>query len=74
MTVSPAGKSNYHYSVLVKVIDNDKDEITVVHRADGQLIRSWNYIGEIDRRLFMRHAREFAEGWFQAMKHMDDTA
>ena len=47
-----------------KVIDNDRDEITVT--LDGAEIRGWSYESEIERRWKMRMAREFCEGWHQA--------
>jgi len=47
-----------------RVIDNDRDEITVT--LDGKEIRGWSYADEAERRVKMRMAREFVEGWLQA--------
>lgn len=47
-----------------RVIDNDRDEITVT--LDGKEIRGWSYADEAERRVKMRAAREFVEGWLQA--------
>jgi len=52
-----------------KIIDNDRDEITA--RLDGKELRGWSYANESERRQKMLMAREFAEGWFQAMKQPD---
>lgn len=47
-----------------RVIDNDRDEITLT--LDGKEIRGWSYADEAERRVKMRMAREFVEGWLQA--------
>jgi len=47
-----------------RVVDNDRDEITVT--LDGKEIRGWSYRDEAERRVKMLAAREFCEGWFQA--------
>lgn len=47
-----------------RVIDNDRDEITVT--LDGKEIRGWSYADEAERRVKMRAAREFVEGWHAA--------
>jgi hypothetical protein len=48
----------------LKVVDNDKDEITVM---DGDKeIRGWSYANDTERRVKMLCAREFVEGWYQA--------
>jgi len=47
-----------------RVVDNDKDEITVT--LDGKEIRGWSYADETERRVKMWAAREFVEGWFDA--------
>lgn len=51
-----------------KVQDNDRDEILAVF--DGIFIRGWSYSNEAERRVKMLCAREFCEGWFQAIKHL----
>lgn len=51
---------------MPRIIDNDRDEIRA--ELDGREIRSWEYHSEGERRVKMRMAREFAEGWFQATK------
>jgi hypothetical protein len=48
-----------------RVADNDRDEITVT--LDGKEIRGWSYRDEAERRVKMLAAREFCEGWFQAL-------
>lgn len=53
-----------------RVCDNDRDEITVT--LDGKEIRGWSYQDEAERRVKMRAAREFCEGWFQASKRDAD--
>ena len=47
-----------------RVVDNDRDEITVT--LDGREIRGWSYASEAERRTKMLAAREFCEGWHQA--------
>jgi len=44
-----------------RVIDNDKDEITVTHA--GREIRGWSYADDAERRLKMLQAHEYVEGW-----------
>jgi hypothetical protein len=45
----------------MKVVDNDKDEITVM---DGDKeVRGWGYEDELQRRIKIGFAREFVEGW-----------
>ncbi len=44
-----------------RVVDNDRDEITVT--LDGKEIRGWSYETETERRVKMLAAREFCEGW-----------
>jgi hypothetical protein len=45
----------------MKVVDNDKDEITVM---DGDKeVRGWSYATELERRAKILCAREFVEGW-----------
>lgn len=52
-----------------KIIDDDRDEIRA--EVGGQSIRSWEYHSEQERRVKMLAAREFAEGWYQAMKERE---
>lgn len=48
----------------LRVVDNDKDEITV---RDGEKeVRGWSYANEQERGVKMLCAREFVEGYFQA--------
>jgi len=51
-------------NVAPRVVDNDKDEITVT--LDGREIRGWSYADEAESRVKMRMAREFVEGWYHA--------
>lgn len=44
-----------------RVIDNDRDEITVT--LDSKEIRGWSYATDAERRVKMIAAREFVEGW-----------
>jgi len=48
-----------------RVIDNDRDEITVT--LDGREIRGWSYRSDAERRTKMLAAREFCEGWHAAL-------
>lgn len=52
-------------STSPRVVDNDRDEITVT--LDGKEIRGWSYATETERRVKMLAAREFCEGWFHAL-------
>ncbi|MDI1266819.1 MAG: hypothetical protein PS018_26500 [bacterium] len=49
-----------------KITDNDRDEITA--SINGDEIRAWEYHSETERRTKMLAAKEFAEGWYQAME------
>ncbi len=44
-----------------RVVDNDKDEITVT--LDGRELRGWSYSSEAEHRQKMRQAREYVEGF-----------
>lgn len=44
-----------------RVIDNDKDEITV--SLDGHELRGWSYRDDSERRQKMLQAREYVEGF-----------
>lgn len=44
-----------------RVIDNDKDEITVA--LDGRELRGWSYASDAERRQKIQQAREYVEGW-----------
>jgi len=50
-----------------RIVDNDRDEITAV--MDGEELRGWSYSNDAERRQKMLMAHEYAEGWFQAVKH-----
>lgn len=48
----------------MKVVDNDKDEITVM---DGDKeVRGWSYANDAERRAKMLGAREYVEGYYAA--------
>lgn len=47
-----------------RVIDNDKDEITVT--LDGRELRGWPYKDGAERRAKMLAALEYVEGWREA--------
>lgn len=47
-----------------RVVDNDRDEITVTH--NGRELRGWSYANEAERRQKMLQAREYVEGWCDA--------
>lgn len=50
----------------LKIVDNDKDEVTVM---DGdEQIRGWSYADESERRVKMMCAHEFVEGWYQTIQ------
>lgn len=51
-----------------RITDNDRDEITAT--INGKEIRGWSYASEAERRTKMLAAREFVEGWCQAMDAM----
>lgn len=51
-----------------RVVDNDRDEITVT--LDGVEIRGWSYANDAERRTKIQLAHEYAEGWFQATQHL----
>jgi len=44
-----------------RVVDDDKDEITVTF--SGKTLRGWEYHSEAERRQKMLQAREYVEGW-----------
>lgn len=44
-----------------RVIDNDRDEITVT--LDGKELRGWSYSSDAERRTKMLAAREYVEGY-----------
>jgi hypothetical protein len=54
-----------------KITDDDHGTITAT--LDGRWIRSWEYATEQERRVKMRMAREFAEGWYQSVKEAQLT-
>ena len=47
-----------------KIIDDDKDTISAVY--NDQQVRSWEYHSEDERRMKMRMAREWQEGFYHA--------
>jgi hypothetical protein len=49
-----------------KIIDDDRSQISA--EIDGVSVRGWLYRSAEERRVKMLMAREFAEGWYQAMK------
>ena len=53
-----------------RVVDNDRDEITVT--LDGKEIRGWSYKDETERRRKIFGAHEFCEGWYQRSQLKDD--
>lgn len=57
--------------IMPRVVDNDRDEITVT--LDGREIRGWSYRSEAERRVKMLCAREFCEGWFQCSKALGEA-
>lgn len=54
---------------LPRVIDNDRDEISVTFH--GEKIRGWSYTDESERRTKMLAAREFIEGWYYSADTAD---
>ena len=48
----------------IRVVDNDRGEITVTR--DGVEIRGWSYSNEDERRMKMFAAREYRDGWEDA--------
>lgn len=48
-----------------RVTDNDKDEITVT--LNGRELRGWSYANDGERRQKMLQAREYVEGWRDAL-------
>lgn len=49
-----------------RVIDNDRDEITVT--LNGRELRGYSYESEAERRAKMLAAREYVEGWYCGMQ------
>ncbi len=52
-----------------EISDNDSGEI--VASINGRTLRLWYYVGEDERMLKLKLAREFAEGWLQASRERD---
>ena len=50
-----------------KVIDNDKDEVTV--SLDGVELRGWSYKDSAEHHTKMLCAREYVEGWFDSKNY-----
>lgn len=55
-----------------RVVDNDRDEITVT--LAGKEIRGWSYETEAERLMKMLAAREFCEGWYHATERLAPKA
>jgi len=55
-----------------RVIDNDQGEISV--SLNGHEIRGWSYKSDDERRAKMLCAREYVEGWCEALAHVKSTA
>ena len=53
----------------IKVTNNDRG--TVAAMLDNDVVRSWVYRDPAEEKIKMLAAREFAEGWYQAMKRME---
>lgn len=51
----------------IRIKDDDQGQITA--SIPDKQVRSWEYIDETERRMKMRMAHEFAEGWFQCEAH-----
>ena len=47
-----------------RITDDDHGVITAT--VCGKEVRAWSYANDDERRLKMRMAHEYAEGWFQA--------
>ncbi len=54
-----------------RIIDNDND--TVFIRLGDKPIRSWHYKNTDERLLKMHLAREFVEGWHEALAHLSPS-
>ena len=50
-----------------KVIDNDKDEVTV--SLDGVELRGWSYKNSAEQHTKMLCAREYVEGWHESKRY-----
>jgi hypothetical protein len=51
-----------------RVIDNDRDEITV--ELNGRELRGWSYKNYDEQKLKMKCAREYVEGWCTGRDHV----
>ena len=51
-----------------KIVDNDYSQISA--EINGVSVRSWFYQSDEERRVQMLMAREFTEGWYQAVKRI----
>jgi hypothetical protein len=49
-----------------RVVDNDNDEITVT--LGGREIRGWSYASDDERRQKVQQARDYVEGWCDALE------
>jgi len=63
--VSPEDQGEFMEPRNPCVTDNDRDEILVIF--GGSAIRSWGYKDEAERRTKILAAREYVEGWCDAL-------
>ncbi len=56
---------------MPRVSDNDDGEITV--SLDGKELRGWSYATDDERRSKMLLAREYVEGWEDAMQKVESA-
>ena len=54
------------------IIDNACGEI--IATLGGKEIRGWSYANKAERQIKMLAARDFTEGWYQAMRQFDEEA
>lgn len=55
-----------------KIIDDDRDTISAVY--NDKQVRSWEYHSEDERRMKMRMAREWQEGFLHAMQIVSERS
>lgn len=55
-----------------RVIDNDRDEITI--SLGGKELRGWSYANDAERRVKMLCAHEYVEGWHNAIAKKGETS
>ena len=44
-----------------RIIDNDSDAVSIMH--NGKSLREWEYTSDAERRMKMRLAHAFMDGW-----------